>query len=35
MEPDPLPEIRRWLAGALNAARDIVAQESTCAFRHK
>ena len=24
MEPDPLPEFRRWLAGALNAARDIV-----------
>ena len=24
MEPDPLPEFRGWLAGALNAARDIV-----------
>jgi tetraacyldisaccharide 4'-kinase len=24
MEPDPLPEFRRWLAGSLNAARDIV-----------
>lgn len=25
MEPDPLPEFRAWLAGALNAARDVVA----------
>jgi tetraacyldisaccharide 4'-kinase len=24
MEPDPLPEFRRWLAGSLNAARDII-----------
>jgi tetraacyldisaccharide 4'-kinase len=24
MEPDPLPDFRSWLAGALNAARDIV-----------
>jgi tetraacyldisaccharide 4'-kinase len=24
MEPDPLPEFRRWLAGSLGAARDIV-----------
>jgi hypothetical protein len=23
MEPDPLPEFRRWLAGSLDAARDI------------
>jgi len=25
MEPDPLPDFRSWLAGALNAARDVVA----------
>ncbi len=25
MEPDPLPEFRSWLAGALNAARDVIA----------
>jgi tetraacyldisaccharide 4'-kinase len=25
MEPDPLPEFRGWLAGALNAARDVFA----------
>lgn len=24
MEPDPLPEFRRWLAGSLSAARDII-----------
>jgi tetraacyldisaccharide 4'-kinase len=24
MEPDPLPDFRRWLAGALDAARDII-----------
>jgi tetraacyldisaccharide 4'-kinase len=24
MEPEPLPEFRRWLAGSLNAARDII-----------
>ena len=24
MEPDPLPEFRRWLAGSLNGARDII-----------
>lgn len=24
MEPDPLPEFRRWLAGSLAAARDII-----------
>jgi len=24
MEPDPLAEFRSWLAGALNAARDLV-----------
>jgi tetraacyldisaccharide 4'-kinase len=24
MEPDPLPEFRRWLAGSLDAARDIT-----------
>ena len=24
MEPDPLPEFRRWLAGTLDAARDII-----------
>ncbi len=24
MEPDPLPDFRSWLAGALNAARDVV-----------
>jgi hypothetical protein len=23
MEPDPLPEFRNWLTGALDAARDI------------
>jgi tetraacyldisaccharide 4'-kinase len=25
MEPDPLPDFRVWLAGALNAARDVIA----------
>jgi tetraacyldisaccharide 4'-kinase len=24
MEPDPLPEFRRWLAGSVGAARDII-----------
>jgi tetraacyldisaccharide 4'-kinase len=24
MEPDPLPEFRRWLAGSVSAARDII-----------
>jgi tetraacyldisaccharide 4'-kinase len=24
MEPDPLPEFRRWLAGAVGAARDMI-----------
>jgi tetraacyldisaccharide 4'-kinase len=24
MEPDPLPEFRRWLAGSIDAARDII-----------
>ena len=24
MEPEPLPEFRRWLADSLRAARDIV-----------
>ena len=26
MEPDPLPEFRRWLAGALAGARDLWPQ---------
>jgi hypothetical protein len=24
MEPDPLPEFRRWLAASLDGARDII-----------
>jgi hypothetical protein len=24
MEPDPLPDFRRWLAGSVGAARDIT-----------
>jgi hypothetical protein len=33
MEPDPLPEFRQWLAGALDEARDGLGMSGSVGMR--